>query len=144
MINLLYSILTSDYTISPTDVYSKRRGQLWVPPECSAIKNYLLAGVTDTDASLVASVICYEALQTRFGPEILELDSNNTYVKVTRAAGNNSDLLCVYQHTVTTEALGQIVQYLDKDIRERLAVTSWSDITAACCLQLLRMVHSWI
>lgn len=138
--NLLYAILMAGSQASGDYAWYSKRITGYIPTtRLQDIRDIL---VQDTGAALPMYVcmVCYMVLYTQFGKEIKELDSNNTYTDITRPADSDHDdeKYCVYKLIKPAESYQQLLHYLDDDISSRLDRSSWLDLMAAGCLQLLR------
>jgi hypothetical protein len=140
--NKLYAILmagasaTGDYAW-----YAKHHDDYILTERMQQIRDLIVQGA-DEKLPLLVSQICAMILYTQFGQRIKELDSNNTYVDVTRpaTADNNDSKYCLYDVIKPVNAYQKIRLYLNDDIASVVDNESWLDLIAAGCLQLLREV----
>lgn len=151
--NILYALLmagetpTSDYAW-----YDKHHGTYIITERMQEIRDLIVQDSGDKLPLLVCQ-ICAMVLYTQFGQQIKELDSNNTYQDVTRPvdAAHNDDKYCLYTVTGSTTtpviplikpaaAYQKLRNYLEDDIAAVVDTSSWLDLIAAACLQLLREV----
>lgn len=146
-LNILYGVLMGDVVDSGSAIFNwfkKRFSILFPNDKATAIRRLIMLSAFTPDQKVVlAAALCYWVMQTMFGNEIHELDSNNTYNIVTRppSVAPSDQSCCLYNllNQIDTQAL---LRYLDKDIRDRIPVGSNTlSIVAAGCLQLLREVH---
>ena len=138
--NLLYAILMRGTQASGDYVWYHKESIGYIPTErMQAIRDILMQGVGDA-LPMVACQVCAMVLYTQFGTEIKALDSNNTYTDVTRPPDKTHDdpAYCMYNLIKPADAYKQLRRYLDEDIVSRADLTSWLDIMAAGCLQMLR------
>lgn len=142
MTNRLYGLLTYGFNLEGS-YYKKLHTPVFPSDNSKAIQKVLLTGVPDNRVPMLACFLCYESLFTEFGPEIRELDGNNTYAPVPKPAGIvvvSADSL-LYDLTGPVSRYKFMYRYLDDDIVERLSVPTWLDVMSAGCLQMLRLTE---
>ena len=146
-LNILYGALMGDVVDSGSTVFNwfkKRFSILFPNDKAKAIRNLImLSAFTPDQKVILAAALCYWVMQTVFGNEIHELDSNNTYNMVTRPSTvTHSDQSCCLYNLLNQLDIDKLMRYLDRDIRDRIPNGSNTlSIVAAACLQLLREVH---
>ena len=148
--NILYALLmagetpTSDYTW-----YDKHHDNYLLTARMREIRDLIVQDAGDKLPMLVCQ-ICAMVLYTQFGQQIKELDSNNTYQDVTRPpqSDHNDDRYCFFTVIENkaiplikpASAYQKLRNYLEDDIASVVDNSSWLDLIAAACLQLLREV----
>ena len=139
--NTLYGILTwgtsgsSDYAF-----YDKRHDMIVPTNKMLAIRDVVMAGIPDDKKRMFAAFLCDIVRYTNFGSEIHQLDSNNTYVPISRPhdADHSDDKYCLHGLIKPVTAYRPLVRYLDDDIAGRMIKAQFTDWMGAACLQLLR------
>lgn len=138
--NLLYAILMGGSQASGDYTWYHKHTTGYIPTtRMQDIRTILIQG-TDVALPMFVCKVCYMVLYTQFGNEIKELDYNNTYTDVARPpdAVHDDMKYCMHQLIRPADAYKQIRRYLDDDIASRVDLSSWLDIMAAGCLQMLR------
>lgn len=139
--NKLFSILMQ-YKAVPAAFawYAKRTSPVMITSKMKKLVDIVTLDVPDTRLALYVSNICYLVLQTQYGPEILQLDPDNTYVPVKRdpnVAHSNQDY-CMHNLIQPAGKYKMVKAFLDNDILDLVDTNSWLDCIGAACLQLLR------
>ena len=142
--NKLYGILLGNSEI-PADYswYAKNYTIVPLTDRGLKLRDAFISTIQATDRiSLFAALVCYLVLLSPYGKEIQELDSNNTYVQITRPDDSTSSNVnfCVYDLIKPAYQYEKAVDYLDEDIKEIMDNESFISIAGAVCLQLLREV----
>lgn len=148
-LNVLYGALMGDVVDSGSTIFNwfkKRFSILFPNDKAKAIRDIIMISAlvpTPEQKVILAAALCYWVMQTAFGNEIHELDSNNTYNIVTRPSSvSHSDQSCCLYNLLNQIDTQALLRYLDKDIRDRIpAGSNTLAIVAAGCLQLLREVR---
>lgn len=140
-INALYSILVGDADISGADTwFIKRHYPIVISKEAEQLRDKLVAGIEEAKLPLFACCVCWLALNTIFAEQIIELDSNNTYVCPTRpdTADSSDSSVCSTAVLKPVKSYIDLIMLVDKDIQDRVDPQSLPSVLGAICLQLLR------
>lgn len=143
-INKLYGVLLGSEAIPQAyQWYAKKFTPIATNAKINGILTVLLAFVPEGRRALFACLICNAILHTVFGKEITELDPVNTYMPVERPqdSANDDQSFCLFQMAGPASSYKALLQYLDKDITDRLTSAMWIDYVAAGCLQILRELN---
>lgn len=139
--NKLYGLLMAGVSMDAQPAYYvKRFYPVAHTPKSRAMRDALMTDVPEDRVALLASFLCSEVKNTRFGEEILLLDSENTYAPFTRDPSRPADdpKLLIYDLVKPLPMLQELCKWLDDDLEERLELAGWLDVMAAVCLQILR------
>lgn len=133
--NKLYAALTAGFE-DPADWYYKSHTAVAPTERASRILAVLTGAVPYASRQFFAYCVCCLVRLTSFWGDIAELDSENTYSDMVRDPDSFSDSF--YTLTAPDKDMEALVRMLDKDIADRLQFKTWSEVTAAACLQILR------
>lgn len=133
--NTLYGMLVAG-KVQDEGAYAHRHGHVSLSDREKALRDDLVSGISPSLVPLLATLVCWQALSTRFSEDILALDPQNTYVKPSSLTGD-----LAYSVLGGCARLEALRHYLDKDILDRLEAPVVFDWYAAYGLQLLRWHH---
>ena len=139
--NKLFSLLMLHYEVPESfSWFGKATSPVMFSDNSRALVGLITKGIPDSRRVLYVATLCNLVLNTQYGKEINQLDSNNTYVRVTRPkdATHSDPRYCMHDLIQPIQAYKDIKLYLQEDILARLDTNSWLDVMGAACLQLLR------
>lgn len=148
--NTLYGALIQHEPTSDS-IWYKVHDDVKLNNTATGIRTALVQGVAKSRLAQYICVLCYNVTLSTFGPDILALDSSNTYsnpakviydmMKASEDAYPPVEYALADCMAPSTAMLNGLRPFLDPDIRERIYGGDWFDIAGAGCLQLLREIH---
>ena len=139
--NKLFNILMQSMSIpSSFSWYAKRSETVVCTTRMEEMVSIIMSSVPQDRRALFAATVCYIVMRTRYAPEIIKLDPDNTYVAPIRptTAEHSDPDYCINDLILPIAAYRGLLNYLEQDLLDIVDNESWFDLIGAACLQLLR------